>query len=63
MKRTTTAMVIKVLGDCTEDYEVVKILETKENCDDPSEMFGFWEDQLRGSLKRDEMVMVETEYK
>ena len=60
MKRVTTAMVVKITGS---DDELVRVLEVKENCDDPSEMYGFWNDQLKGSLKSDELVKVETEYK
>lgn len=60
MRRITTAMVVKVTGS---DDELVKILEVKENCENPREMYEFWKDQLAGSLKSGELVKVETEYK
>lgn len=63
MLKITTAMIIKVTGDCSTDYEVVKVLEVKENCECPREMYEFWQDQLKGSLKSGELVKVETEYK
>ena len=61
MKRYSVAKVVKNLG--YGEYEDVRILETKVNEEYPSEMFGFWNDQLKGSLKSDELVIVETEYK
>lgn len=60
MRRITTAMVVKVTGS---DDELVKILEVEENCENPREMYEFWNDQLIGSLKSNELVKVETEYK
>ena len=60
MRRITTAMVVKVTGS---DDEIVKVLEVKENCENPKEIYDFWNDQLEGSLKSDELVKVETEYK
>lgn len=60
MRSITTAMVVKVTGS---DDEVVKILEVRENEECPREMYEFWKDQLEGSLKSNELVKVETEYK
>lgn len=60
VKRLSTAKVVKSLGD--GNYEDVRIIEVSENEEDPSEMYGFWKDQLEGSLKDDELVMVVTEY-
>lgn len=59
MRTITTAMVIKVTGS---DDELVKILEVEENCENPREMYEFWKDQLKGSLKSDELVKVETKF-
>lgn len=61
MKRYSVAKVVKLLGFGV--YEDVRVLEEKVNEEYPNEMYGFWNDQLKGSLKSDELVMVVTEYR
>lgn len=61
MKRFTVAKVVKNLG--YGEYEDIKVLEKRLNEENPREMFEFWNDKLKCSLKSDELVMVETEYK
>lgn len=61
MKRFTVAKIVKNLG--YGEYKDIKVLETRTNEENPREMFEFWNDQLKGSLKSDELVMVETEYR
>lgn len=55
----TTAMVVKVNGSA--DDTVVRILEVRENEENPREMYEFWKHQTEGTLGQFEMVKVVTE--
>lgn len=59
MKKVSTAMIVKTNG--SEDFELVRVLEVKENEENPREMYDFWKCQMEGSLGKYEMVLVETE--
>lgn len=61
MKKVTTAMVVKVTGGA--DNRVLRILETRENIENPAAMYKHWVKCLKGQLGNMEMVTVETEYK
>lgn len=59
MKRISTAKVVRVTGGA--ENELVRILEVRENEENPRKMYADWRDQMKGSLGKFEMVVVETE--